>query len=241
MSKSLTIHEPQLPAVAQSPSIALLLQGVIEKGVTAENTQAVSNLCDLYERLEAKNAEREFNAAFVKLQGEMPVIVASSIIPNRGKYERFEDVMRVVGPLLQQNGFAVTFEQSADDKRITVKCHLRHISGHSSTTPFSVRLGGRADSETQADCKASTTAKRNALLQALNIVIRQDIFQSDEADATMEGGTITASQAADLRSLCEEVGADKKKFLEFANAETFEAIATSRLADLTEMLNRKRK
>lgn len=231
----------QLAKVDQGPSIGLMLQAVIEKGVTAENAQALTTLCDLYERVEAKGAEKDFNAAFVALQGEMPVIVASSIIPNRGKYERFEDVMRVVGPLLQRNGFAVSFEQSADDKRITVKCHLRHISGHSATTPFSVRLGGRADSETQADCKASTTAKRNALLQALNIVIRQDFFQSDEADATMEGECITKSQAADLRALCEEVNADKVKFLEFAAAATFEEIASSRLMDLTEMLNRKRK
>jgi len=117
---------------------------------------------------------------------------------------------------------------------------LRHVSGHSSTNAFSVRIGGNSDSETQADCKASTIAKRNALLQALNIVIRQDIFQSDEADATIEGSYITASQSAELRLLCEEVGADKAKFLAFGGVKSFEEIQTSRLADLTEMLNRKR-
>jgi len=228
-------------ATTQPPSIALMLQGVVEKGITAENAEALTTLCGLYERIEARNAERDFNAAFVSLQKQLPVIVATSVIPNRGKYEKYEDVWRVVGPLLQDNGFAVSFSQSADEKRITVTCHLRHIIGHSSQTSFSVRLGGRADSETQADCKASTTAKRNALLQALNIVIRQDIFQSDEADATMEGDTITASQAADLRALCEEVGADKPKFLAFAGAASFEEVSTSRLADLTDMLNRKRK
>ena len=222
------------------PSIALLLQGVIQNGVTAENVQSLDKLCDLYERMESKNAEKEFNMAFVALQTEIPVIVASSVIKNRGKYERFEDVMRVVSPLLLKNGFAVSFNQSADDKRITVTCYLRHVSGHSSSTAFSVRIGGNSDSETQADCKASTTAKRNALLQALNIVIRQDIFQSDEADATIEGSDITASQAAELRLLCEEVGADKAKFLAFGGVKSFEEIQTSRLADLTEMLNRKR-
>jgi hypothetical protein len=239
----LALHESQPPAITQSqgPNIALMLQGVIDKGVTAENAQALTTLCDLFQKVEAKNAEREFNAAFVALQSKLPVIVATSVIPNRGKYERFEDIMRVVGPLLQANGFAVSFEQSSADNKITVKCHLRHLAGHSSVTPFTVRLGGRADSETQADCKASTTAKRNSLLQALNIVIRQDIYQSDEADATIEGGAITASQAADLRALCEETKSDKAKFLAFAGADTFEEIAASRFADLAEMLNRKRK
>lgn len=240
MSKELTTTHQTL-ATREEPSIGAMLHTFIEKGVTAENVSALDQLCRLKERMDERDAERKFNGAFVALQSDMPVIVASSVIPNRGKYERFEDVMRVVGPLLQSHGFAVSFEQKADDKRITVTCHLRHIAGHSSSTPFSVRLGGRADSETQADCKASTTAKRNALLQALNIVIRQDIYQSDEADATMEGGTITADQALDLRALCEEVKADKKKFLEFAGAESFETIATARFSDLLAMLQRKQR
>lgn len=225
----------------KQPTTISLIAAAIEGGITAENVEVIERLCALKEREDVKNAERDFNAAFVALKKEIPVIVATSIIPNRGKYERYEDIMRVVGPLLLQHGFSESYSQSADEKRITVTCHLSHISGHSRSTSFSVRLGGRADSETQADCKASTTAKRNSLLLALGIVIRQDIYQSDEADATIEGDTITASQAADLRALCEEVKADKKKFLEFADAETFEQIVSSRLNDLVEMLNRKRK
>lgn len=244
-SDQLALTENQPPAITQSPSIASLLQGVITAGVSKENTEALTSLCALYERVEAKNAEREFSAAFVKLQAEMPVIVATSVIPNRGKYERFEDVMRVIGPLLQANGFAVSFDQKPDDKRITVTCNLRHIAGHSSQTSFSVRLGGKADSETQADCKASTTAKRNALLQALNIVIRQDIYQSDEADAgTQDGGeTVSASQAADLQAIFDEVKAnvDTAAFWSFCGVDKFRDIPASRFEEIAAMLNRKRK
>lgn len=235
-SQQLALTESQPLAIAQGPSIALMLQGVIEKGITAENTQALTTLCDLYERVEAKNAEREFNACFVALKKQIPVIVATSVIPNRGKYERYEDIMRVVEPLLLMHGFSESYSQSADDKRITVTCHLSHIAGHSRSTSFSVRLGGRADSDTQADCKASTTAKRNALLLALGIVIRQDIYQSDEADSHNEGEKITQGQAAELRLLCEETGSDKERFLTFADAKTFEEIMSSRYADLAEKL-----
>lgn len=224
-------------AVVQDP-VALMLQGVIEKGVTAENVTALEQLVGLYERMQKRSAEQEFAKAFVALQSQMPVIVASSVIPNRGKYERFEDVMRVVGPLLVTNGFSISFEQSADDKRITVKCHLRHVAGHSVSTPFAVRLGGRADSETQADCKASTTAKRNALLQALNVVIRQDCMQ-DEDDARMEGGFITPEQAAELERRVKETKADRAKFLKHAGAETFAEIRDSRFADLDETLKKR--
>lgn len=227
----------------QQPSVAGMLQAVIDKGVTSENVTALEQLVGLYERLEAKNAEKAFNAAFVALQGEMPTIVAQSVIPNRGKYERFEDVMNVLKPLLIKNGFAVSFEQLADDKRIKVTCHLRHVGGHSQATSFAVRLGGKADSETQADCKASTTAKRNALLQALNIVIRQDCLQ-DEDDAHNEGspsGAVTQEDADALRDWVEAVGGDRTAFLEHAGATTFEEIQSSRLEGLHALLRRKEK
>lgn len=231
----------ELVTTNQPPSTLSLIEGVLRNpALTPEMVSVVERLVALKEREDIKNAERDFNVSFVALKQEIPVIVATSVIPNRGKYERYEDIMRVVGPLLLKHGFSESYSQSADDKRITVNCHLSHVSGCSRTTPFSVRLGGRADSDTQADCKASTTAKRNALLMALGIVIRQDIYQSDEADSSIEGGFITREQAADLRLLCEETGSDMKKFLEFADAKSFEEIMDSRFADLVQKLNSKR-
>lgn len=240
MDSQLSLAEQKRELAPAHPTIADMMQAAIEKGINSENVAVMGQLVALYERLEDKNAERAFAQSFNQLQSELPTIVATSVIPNRGKYERYEDVWRVVQPLLSKNGFAVTFEQEADDKRIKVTCHLLHIAGHSRSTPFAVRLGGRADSDTQADCKASTTAKRNALLQALNIVIRQDVFQ-DEDEAHNEGDSITQEQADTLRELCDETKSDRKKFLDYARAETFEEIPSCRLAELTAVLQRRRK
>lgn len=240
-TKELALKEQQLAPAQEPPPVAAMLQTVIDRGVTAENVTALEQLVGLYERLEAKNAEKAFNAAFVALQNELPVIVAQSVIPNRGKYERFEDVMHVVKPLLIKNGFSVSFEQLADDKRIKVTCHLRHVGGHSQSTPFAVRLGGKADSDTQADCKASTTAKRNALLQALNIVIRQDCLQ-DEDDAHNESSEfITQQEADELRDWVNQTDSDPIAFLEYAGATKFEDIRASRLEDLKKALRKKSK
>ena len=232
MSKELSLTKPE-------PTVGDMLHAVIERGVTQENVGALEKLAELYERMEAKRAEREFAVAFNALQAEMPTIVASSEIPNRGKYERFEDIMRIVGPLLIKHGFSVAFEQSADDKRIKVTCNLRHVSGHSVPTSFAVRLGGRADSDTQADCKASTTARRNALTQALNIVIRQDCLNDE--DATLEGGTVTSEQAFELERRVAETNTDKVKFLAYAGAKTFAEIAANKYSLLDENLKRKEK
>ena len=189
----------------------------------------------------AMDAEQRFANAFVALQSELPVIVATSEIPNRGKYERFEDVMRQVQPFLTKHGFTVSFSQDTKDNRIMVVCHLTH-GRHTRSNPFAVRAGGKSDSETQADCKAATTAKRNALLQALNIVIRQDIFQDEDNDASLEGNPdskITLAQADELEHRLKMVNGNVPAFLEFAKSKSFREIQVSRYAELDEMLSRK--
>jgi hypothetical protein len=201
----------------------------------------MEKLLEMAERMDAKRAEQEFNRAFAMLQSEMPVIVAKTEIKNRGKYEKFEDIMEVVGPLLKRNGFAISFDQAGDDKRITVTCTLRHIGGHSHKNPFSVRIGVAADSNTQADCKVSTTARRNALLQALNIVVRQDCMTREEDDATLEGDpsvTVTPAQADELEHRVAMANRDKVRFLKTAGAATFRTIPASKYNELDAMLRR---
>ncbi len=240
---------------AERPQNALEMIGSIvsqrdahgRANITSEGVAAVTELVKLQEVMEKRQAERDFNVAFNALQQELPIITATSEIPNRGKYERFEDIMRVIKPLLTKHGFAVSFSMEAKDNRITVTCMLAHIGGHKQPSPFSVRLGGKADNETQADCKAATTAKRRALCDALSIIIQQDA-EFDEEDARMEGATVSLEIAAQiherLKALPLPVVKDKpvpwavveKKFLEWAGAKSFEQITTGRLKGILEYL-----
>lgn len=220
------------------PSIPQMLQAVVAGGVTEANVAVIEKMLAIHERMKTKEAEQAFIASFHALQGEIPVIVATSIIPNRGKYEKFEDVMRVVGPLLVRHGFSVSFSNSSHENRITETCTLSHISGHSRQNSFTVRVG-KADSETQADCKAATTAKRNALMNALNIVIRQDAYQDEEDNAMVDGGIITQAEADELRCRVMSSGANELKFLEFAGAGSFEEIKSSMLPQCREVLARR--
>lgn len=217
-------------------SIEHAFQAVVAGTIKAEHVVVMRELL-------AMDAERKFNAAFVRLQSRMPTIVASTVIPNRGKYERFEDVMRVIGPLLSEHGFTVSFSQDFKDNRIIVTCTLSHEAGHSRPNSFAVRSGGKSDSETQADCKAATTAKRNALCQALNIVIRQDVL-NEEDDATIEGdpnAKLTPAQADEVERRAKETNSNIPAFLKFAGAEKFSEIAASKYTELDAMLRRKEK
>ncbi len=217
----LATQPAQALALTQDP-IQAGLASIIAGGVTVDNVEALGKLADIYERMQLKEAEKAFNSAFVALQAALPVIVAKTVIPNRGKYQRFEDVMEEIGPLLKAHGFSVSFSMAATENRVTETCHLRHIGGHSSSNSFSVRTG-RADTETQADCKAATTAKRNALLNALNIVIRQDALQGED-DSQNEGEFITHDKVQYLKERLAEVGGNEAAFLAIAGAGNFEEI-----------------
>jgi len=233
---------PKPLALSSQNPIAPMLEAIIQGGVTAESVAALERMTALYERMESRNAEREFNSAFVALQQDLPVIVASSIIPNRGKYERFEDVMRVVAPLLAKHGFSVSFAMDFRDGRILQTCHLRHMAGHSQANTFAVRPGGKADSDTQADCKAATTAKRNALLNALNIVIRQDAYQDEDGrDAAISGGFIDREQVMYIKDLIAQTSSDTAKLLAVAGAKSVEEITTGSFDVIRRMLEGKLK
>ena len=229
---------PASLAVSEAPSLTQMLSAVIQGGVTADNVGVLKEMLAIHERMEMRNAEKDFNSAFVRLQNDLPVIVASSIIPNRGRYERFEDVMHVVGPLLARHGFSVSFSMENENARVTETCTLRHIAGHSQSNKFSVRTG-RADTETQADCKAATTAKRNALLNCLNIVIRQDALLDEDQDASIEGAFISPDKAIYLRELVKSTKSNEVAFLAFAQATKYEEITVSRYDRLVAQLQKK--
>lgn len=200
----------------------------------------LEKLLAMHERMETRQAEQHFIVAFNKLQLELSPIVASSEISNRGKYERYEDVMEHIRRPLQSNGFVVSFgmDYLESPLRVVVTCTLSHIAGHSRANSFTVRVSGKADSETQADCKAATTAKRNALLQALNIVIRQNAL-ADEDDPRMDGAFIDAATADELERRIALTNSDARSFLKLAGTDKFSTVTRAKYEVLDQLLARK--
>ena len=196
---------------------------------------------EVLKQLVAMSAEQKFNEAFVALQADLPVITAKSVIPNRGKYEKFEDIMSVVGPILTRHGFTISFDNDFRDGRVLETCKLS-FAGHTRSNSFAVRVG-RGDDDTQKDCKAATTAKRLALCNALNIVIKQD-FQTSDNDAGLEGdpnAKVTPAQADELERRAKLVNADLKAFLSYggSKAAKFADIPARLYADLDRLLTKK--
>lgn len=224
-----------------------MMQAMIQGGVTENNVAAFEKLAELQWKFEARDAERQFNQAFESFQREKPVIVASTVIKNRGRYEKYEDIMTKNGVenLLTKHGFTVSFDQETSADRVKVTCTVAHSGGHKISKAYSTRCRP-ADNNTQADSMATTTAKRNALCLALNIIIRQDAMMDEDNDAGLEGDPtdfVTAQQADEIERRVKELGdvVNLAAFWEFAQAKKFSEIQARRYPEIDKMLARKEK
>lgn len=211
-----------------APTPMEVLRAALQGGVTETNIAVVERMSALVERFEEKRAEREFAAAFVALQAEMPKIKAAQPVPNndgtiRYHFAPFESIMDEVRPYLMKHGFTVSFSSryESNPERVIVKCTLQHVGGHKRENEFSARVGSGPpkSSAAQGDGAASTYAKRFALTDALNIVV-----EKLDTDARAEGDYITQEQADELEHRLKMINGDVKKFLALAESESFTKI-----------------
>lgn len=226
--------------VRREPQVADMLQAVIEKGVTAENVNAVKEIVALYERMEDRKSAKSASQALREMQAEAKQIVAMQAVPGRNnevryRYAKYEQIMEQAQPLLTKYGFSVRFSQKLESDRETVSCILTHDDGHAFINEFTVRIGSGPPgaTTTQADSSAGTVAQREAFCDALNIVRRQD------DDARMVGAKITAQQADELERRVAETNSNKDAFFRVAGAETFADIAATKYEILDNLLAEK--
>lgn len=192
---------------------------IIERAAAnpAVDIEKMERLLQMYERVQAKNAEVAFADALSALQPDLPYITEKGAIMIgevvRSTYARYEDIMQVLSPLLGQHGFSLTFDTAKPENGVT--CYtgtLIHKSGHFRTATIYLPTDQSGSKNmVQALGSATSYAKRYLVQMLLNIVSRgQD---DDGATATVE--FITESQAADLQALIDEVGADKNAYLKW--------------------------
>lgn len=236
----------ELAPIDPSPAqrVSLLLEHIGKQGITKDNAGALSEIVGLFERLQVKEAEKEYAKAFAALQAEMPSIEPTKIVPDKQgnqkfKFAPYEDIMRTVRPLLIKHGFSVTFTSDFKEGRIFQTCTLMHIGGCSRSNTFMARIGNGPPgaSETQADGAASTYAKRFALCGALNIIIETDTDAM--RDARNEGAPIKPDEAQYLRQLVKETGSDETRFLALAQADSYETIGSTKYDMLCALLLKK--
>src|SRR5262245_60127606 len=93
----------------------------------------IAALMDLQIKAEDRNAEKEFNAAFARLQPTLPRIGKHGVIDmgakGQMKFARYEDLDAAIRPLYVREGFSLSFISEPSDKGIILVAVLAHSAG----------------------------------------------------------------------------------------------------------------
>lgn len=174
----LTKHEAGAVAIHE-PGPGDLLRAVLAQVSNPDVDPArLKEFLEIGERLEARQAEHQFNAAFAQLKTELPVISKKGVVLNkRGtvqfKYARYDDLHRAVTPLLTRHGFSTSFDfEEPEAGRLTTILHLLHTGGFSRDYRWTLPAMGQNQfvSNLQNAAAARSFGKRCVLIDALDIL-----------------------------------------------------------------------
>lgn len=240
--QALALTTPAETAVARpAPSVAEMLQAVIQGGVTEANVGALEKLCGLYERMEARSAEQKYAVALAALQRECQNVVATHEVDGKFRYAPFLDIWQSVRPAVEKNGFTLQWDQEHLGDRVKKKLTLLHIAGHKTIREWTIRLGSNAPGTptgAQApvlDEQADSRAKRRLLMDALNIVVDATGSAEDVGD----GSVLSQEESDALFQRLIAVNGDQRRFLAFAGAPDWAHIPKARLPELERLIARK--
>ncbi len=197
--------------------LAMVLDAARDPNIDAAKVETMANLAM---KLQDREQQAEFNKALNAAIMEMPVITKDGkiVIADKGgdtrkdriqgRFAKFEDIDRVVRPILQRHNLAIRFEAGEKDQAVTVRPIISHTNGYTERGE-AMRLpldssGGK--NNTQGSGSSVTYGKRYTMCAALNIVTegldddgrggldtvsvpfeRQLVVQDDAAKAQEEG------------------------------------------------------
>ncbi|WP_373754557.1 ERF family protein [Pseudomonas sp.] len=204
MSSTIIVPEQrrQVASPAQSDSSIL---AVISRAATDPtcDIDKLERLMAMHERMQARDAEAEFNAAMAAMQSDIPSIAErGAIVVNgqkRSDYATFEDINDVIKPIMQTHGFAITFKVENTPGGLTVTGILMHRAGHRESTTMLLPLDtSGSKNAVQAVGSSTSYGKRYVMSALLNLTTRGE---DDDGHAAVPTANVTSVQAAGITAL----------------------------------------
>ncbi len=232
--------ENRIARTSEPSMLDIIREASIDPRVDVDKLAA---LMGLQERVEARDAEKAFNADLAAAMAEMPSVRKDGVkdMGTKGSipYATYEHLDRIVRPIEKKWGFCRIFTTEPLDKPGTLMtCRLLHRGGHSiQSTRFQPPDPGPGRNETQAIGSADSYARRYLTLAIWNIVT---VGADDDGKIA---NAITQDQADDINSLISEIGmtpAGREAFFKLADVHSIEEIPQRRYKDIMQALQSKR-
>lgn len=165
----------------------------------------LERLIQLSERMQAKTAEGEFNAAMSEMQCEIPTIAERAKGHGTIKYATLEDISDIVKPIMKANGFAISFKVEHTAAGLSVTGILMHRAGHREQTTMLLPLDtSGSKNAVQAVGSSTSYGKRYVMCALLNITTRGEDDDAYSAAPSANEPLITDIQARQLKSILEK-------------------------------------
>lgn len=226
-----------------SDSVSIL--GIIAQAATDPRVDVVKMqaLLDMQERVMARQAEADFNAALARMNTDQLRVRKNGTVdlgPGKGSYKfaRWEDMDRVIRPIMQREGFTLSFDTAPKEGGgIIVTGTLLHSRGHSKSASIPLALDtGAGRNNLQAMGSTLSYGKRYCAEMLLNIV------REDEDDDGQRGGAlfITLEQAEQIEALLTETKSDRVGFMRYFGIEAITEIRAEQFTAAVNSLNVKK-
>lgn len=233
-----------IPADTQTQSNALI--SVIERAASnpSVDIEKMERLLQMQERIMAKSAEMAFNEAMNQAQSEIGRVAADSENKQTHSiYASYAALDRVLRPIYTKNGFSLSFDTGdSAESFVKVLCYVSHKAGHTRTYSAVIPAdgkgakGGDVMTKTHAMGAGMQYGQRYLLKLIFNVAVGKD-DDGNGADTKY----ITASQAADLDALLDEVGANKEAFCTYFKINKVEELPAQAFKQAIAMTEAKRK
>lgn len=216
MTPALAGQETAQALVPVSETAAIL--SMIERAARdpAVDMDKFERLMAMKERALVLEARMAYAAAFSKMV--FPPIPKLGKGHNNKSYALWEDINEKIKPVLAGQGFSLSFRTKDSPNGIEITAVLLHAGGHSeeTTKTFPADTSGSKNA-IQALGSSISYGKRYTAVALLNLTTTEE---DDDGEAGGVGDRITDEQAAELRTLAEEVNADVAKFCRYMKAES---------------------
>lgn len=222
--RAAALFSPEQPgsgaAIGEGPGA--LLSAIVQLAKDpAFDVGKLDALMKMQERLEDRQAEREFAAALRAAQAELPQIEKHGLLELVGqggqskgsyKFARWEDMDKVLRPIMERHGFTLRFDMAMrEGGGAVITGTLLHIAGHSASASIPLALdSGPGRNNLQAMGSTMSYGRRYVAEMLFNIVRK-----GDDDDGVSGGKRFISRADADLlRGLCREAKRQEGPFLD---------------------------
>ncbi|WP_025126436.1 ERF family protein [Pseudomonas sp. PH1b] len=181
MSQLARVEQDQAPAVVGES--ATIMQVVLRAASDPQcDIEKMERLMAMHERMQAKTAETEFNAALSRVQGEMGRIAADATNnQTRSQYVTYGKLDSVLRPKYTNEGLSLSFStEQAPEGMVGMVCFVSHVGGH--TREYRAHIpsdgkgakGGDVMTKTHAFGSGTSYGMRYLLKMIFNVAIGEE-------------------------------------------------------------------